>query len=46
MMKDKGKSDRNVTALSWRLGISVALFVMLLIGAMTGIIEPQGSHPT
>ena len=46
MMKDKGKSDRTVKALTWRIGISVALFALLLIGAMTGLIEPHGVYPT
>lgn len=45
MMKDKGKSDRLVKALTWRIGISVTLFAILLIGAWTGIIEPHGIYP-
>ncbi len=44
MMKDKGKSDRAVKALTWRVGVSVALFAMLMIGAATGIIEPHGVY--
>ncbi len=43
MMKDKGKSDRTVKALTWRIGISIALFVILLIGQATGLIEPHGA---
>jgi len=46
MMKDKGKSDRAVKALTWRIGISVALFALLFIGAATGLIEPHGVYPT
>jgi putative copper export protein len=42
MMKDKGKSDRAVKALTWRIGLSVALFALLMIGAATGLIEPHG----
>ena len=45
MMKDKGKSDRAVKALTWRIGISVTLFALLLIGAETGLIEPHGVTP-
>jgi len=45
MMKDKGKSDRAVKALTWRIGISVTLFALLLIGAATGLIEPHGVSP-
>jgi hypothetical protein len=42
MMKDKGQSDRVVKALTWRIGLSVALFALLMIGAATGLIEPHG----
>jgi len=45
MMKDKGKSDRAVKALTWRIGISVTLFILLFIGAATGVIEPHGVTP-
>ena len=44
MMKDKGKSDRAVKALTWRIGMSVALFAMLMVGAATGLIEPHGVY--
>jgi len=44
MMKDKGKSDRLVKALTWRIGISLTLFVILLVGAWTGMIEPHGVY--
>ncbi len=42
MVKDKGKSDRVVKALTWRIGLSVTLFVLLMIGAATGLIQPHG----
>jgi len=42
MMKDKGKSDRVVKALTWRIGLSVVLFALLMIGAATGLIQPHG----
>ena len=42
MMKDKGKSDRAVKALTWRIGLSITLFALLMIGAATGLIEPHG----
>ncbi len=42
MMKDKGQSDRVVRALTWRIGISLFLFVLLLVGAQVGLIEPHG----
>ena len=42
MLRDKGRSTRSVKSLTWRIAISLALFVLLLIGAATGLIEP---HP-
>lgn len=42
MMRDKGGSDRTLKALTWRIGLSVLLFVLLMLGFATGIIEPHG----
>lgn len=42
MMRDKGGTDRTLKALSWRIGLSVLLFVLLLLGFATGVIEPHG----
>lgn len=42
MMRDKGQSDRTLKALTWRIGLSVALFLLLMLGFATGIIEPHG----
>lgn len=42
MMRDKGESDRTLNALTRRIALSVALFVLLLLGFATGIIEPHG----
>ena len=42
MVKDEGKSDRMVKALSWRIGLSVFIFLLLLIGQATGLITPHG----
>jgi len=39
MMKDKGQSKRTVRALSWRIGLSILLFVLLIAGRMTGILK-------
>ncbi len=35
-------SKRTVKNLSWRIGLSILLFVLLVIGAYTGVIEPHG----
>lgn len=42
LVQDKGKSDRSVKALTYRIGLSVALFLFLMIGYATGIITPHG----
>ena len=42
MMTDKGGSDRTVKALTRRIGLSVLLIVLVLIGIATGIIQPHG----
>ncbi|MGE5624896.1 MAG: twin transmembrane helix small protein [Bacillota bacterium] len=45
MMKDRGQSTRNVKALSIRIGLSVFLFIVLIIAYLTGIIRPNDVHP-
>lgn len=42
IVKDQGKSDRAVKALTVRIGLSVALFAILMISAKLGFIEPTG----
>ena len=45
MMHDRGKSDRTVRALTWRIGLSLVAFVLLMVGAATGLITPHGIVP-
>jgi hypothetical protein len=45
MMRDRGKSDRTVRALTWRIGLSLVAFALLMIGAATGLITPHGIVP-
>ena len=42
LIKDEGKSDRMLKSLTWRIGLSVFIFVLLLIGQATGLITPHG----
>ncbi len=42
LIKDGGKSNRTVKALTWRIAISVGLFLFLLLGFALGFIQP---HP-
>ena len=42
MMTDKGRSDRTVKALTRRIGLSVLLIILVVIGILTGVIQPHG----
>ncbi len=42
LVRDQGRSTRTVKALSWRVGLSLALFLLLLAGYYLGLIEPHG----
>lgn len=42
MMVDKGKTNRTVRSLSWRIGLSVLLIGLLFLGIITGIVKPHG----
>lgn len=42
MFTDKGGSDRMVKALTRRIALSVTLIVLVIIGILTGIIQPHG----
>jgi hypothetical protein len=42
LIKDNGQSTRTAKALTWRIGLSVFLFLVLMLGIYTGIIQPHG----
>jgi succinate dehydrogenase/fumarate reductase cytochrome b subunit len=42
MLVDKGKTQRTVNALSWRIGLSVALILIVILSIYMGWIEPHG----
>jgi hypothetical protein len=42
LVRDKGASDRTVKALTVRIGLSVTLFVLLMLGYYFGLIPQQG----
>jgi hypothetical protein len=48
LLNDKGNSTRVVKALTWRIAISVCLFLLLMAGFALGIIKPHGiiNQPT
>lgn len=41
LVHDKGDSNRAVKALTWRIGLSLLLFVLLLIAFALGWIKPN-----
>ena len=41
LVRDEGKTKRTVKALSWRIGISLALFLFLLLAFSLGWISPH-----
>ena len=45
LMKDKGASERTVRALTVRVSLSVLLFILLMIGFATGLLQPHGANP-
>ena len=42
MVRDQGKSDKTARSLTARITISIILFILLVIGYATGLIEPHG----
>ena len=41
LFRDTNDSRRTLRALTWRISLSVALFVLLLVGYWLGIIQPR-----
>ena len=45
LVRDKGQTDRTVKSLTVRIVLSIVLFILLIIGFATGLIEPHGIAP-
>jgi len=45
LVSDDGKTDRVLKALTWRIGMSVGLFVLLMVAWYFGLIQPHGIVP-
>lgn len=45
LLKDRNRSPRTVRALTLRIGLSIGLFIALLIAFSTGLIKPHGLNP-
>jgi hypothetical protein len=41
LVRDKGEGDRTVRRLTWRIGLSIVLFVFLWVAHQLGWIEPN-----
>ncbi|MBG6221892.1 MULTISPECIES: twin transmembrane helix small protein [unclassified Janthinobacterium] len=44
LMRDKGKSNRTVHALALRVGLSITMFLLILLAHKLGYIQPTGIH--
>lgn len=42
LYKDKGQGKRTVRSLTWRIGLSLGLFILLMAGHYFGILTPHG----
>jgi hypothetical protein len=42
LVKDKGRSDRTVKALTWRIALSLVAFALLMASYYMGVIQPHG----
>lgn len=45
LITDRGESERTVRALTFRIGLSIALFALLVLGMLTGVVVPHGIGP-
>ena len=45
LIRDRGRGQRVAAALTWRIGLSLTLFLLLMAGYYFGIIEPHGLAP-
>jgi len=42
LIRDRGRGERAVKALTWRIGLSIALFLALMAGHYLGLLQPAG----
>ena len=45
LLKDQGKSERVVKALTFRIGLSIFAFLILMASSYFGLIEPNHPFP-
>jgi len=44
LVKDEGRTHRTVKALTWRIALSLVAFAVLVVGYLTGLIQPHGLY--
>ena len=44
MMIDKGTTNRTVKSLTWRIGLSIVLILLVALGLFTGVIKGHGIY--
>lgn len=42
LVKDKGETNRTAKALTYRIGFSVLVFILLMLAYFAGYIQPHG----
>lgn len=42
LISNKGDSEKLLKSLTWRIGLSVFIFVLLFVGQAVGLITPHG----
>ena len=45
LLRDRSRSPRTVKALTFRIGLSIGLFILLLLGYAAGVLQPHGLRP-
>ncbi|MBP9916351.1 MAG: twin transmembrane helix small protein [Thiobacillaceae bacterium] len=43
LVRDRGEGERAIRALTWRIGLSLGLFILLMAGHYLGVIAPAVS---
>ena len=43
LVRDRGEGERAIRALTWRIGLSLGLFILLMAGHYLGVIAPAAS---
>ncbi len=45
LVRQRGQTTQMVKSLTWRIGLSIGLFILLMLGFAFGIIQPHGIVP-